>query len=72
MKKWENPELMILGVESTKQDSDPTGETLVFCSECGENHQPDRCILLPKPPHKPAEPGEGPYPLPTPTLPALS
>ncbi|MDZ5044156.1 hypothetical protein ACV3YB_09065 [Clostridium perfringens] len=51
MKKWENPELMILGVENTKEDSDPTGERLVFCNECGEEHQEDRHFLpFPKPP----------------------
>lgn len=56
MKKWENPELMILGVENTKEDSDPTGERLVFCNECGQEHQPDRCIF-PRPPlNKPSKP----------------
>ncbi|EOU1702929.1 hypothetical protein MNZ20_002685 [Clostridium perfringens] len=53
MKKWENPELMILGVENTKEDSDPTGERLVFCNKCGQEHQPDRCIF-PIPPFKPS------------------
>ncbi|EOU1938091.1 hypothetical protein DMN31_14895 [Clostridium perfringens] len=62
MKKWENPELLVLGVENTKEDKGGQ-ESRIVCKKCKEwywNWESHTC--------GPAEPGEGPYPLPTPTL----
>ena len=65
MKKWENPELMILGVEHTKEEVS-SKLPYHYCLKCKNwikhdewwnNHD---C--------RPAEPGEGPLPLPTPSL----
>ncbi|EHR0217425.1 hypothetical protein ACV3Z6_08095 [Clostridium perfringens] len=39
MKKWENPELMILGVESTKEEIE-TADERWRCPECGKHHWP--------------------------------
>ncbi|MDZ4992167.1 hypothetical protein GNF80_04160 [Clostridium perfringens] len=62
MKKWENPELMTLGVENTKEDKEGQ-EPRLICMKCGEwywHWEKHHC---------PAKPGEGPYPPPTPELP---
>lgn len=62
MKKWENPELLMLGVENTKEDK-VGQESRIICKKCKEWYwfwESHTCGA--------AEPGEGPHPLPTPTL----
>ncbi|SQB38888.1 Uncharacterised protein [Clostridium perfringens] len=39
MKKWENPELMILGVENTKEDIEKADERWL-CPKCRKPHWP--------------------------------
>lgn len=71
MKKWKNPELMILGIENTKEENTGTKDLLHWCSTCKRPYP-----HWDKDKHKhngePAEPGEGPYPPPTPELPGPS
>lgn len=40
MKKWENPELMTLGVENTKEEIDTMDKKWWKCPVCGERHKP--------------------------------
>lgn len=43
MKKWGNPELMILGVEDTKEEIDTMDEKwpLHYCKTCGKFYEHD-------------------------------
>lgn len=62
MRKWENPELMALGVANTEEDKG-NQESRLICWKCKEwywHWEKHHC---------PAKPGTGPNPLPTPELP---
>ena len=70
-KEWRAPQLMGLGVQNTKENEElnENAKILITCPWCGklmlfwelEKHKKS-C------PKKPAAPGEGPFPLPTPEV----